>query len=458
MIRDGATAGRFRGLHLVPFLCLGALALGVYIATLAPSLVWAHWGSDGGDLVTAAVTGRVSHPPGSPVYHLLARACVLVFRGDPARVLNLLSATMAAGASLLLAATLLRRGLGWPIAGSAALALAFSPWLWSQSVITEVYTTGVFFAVLALYLAEVPFRRAWLRSLLSGLALGLAISVHMTIGALGIYLLLDRQVDWKPFLAGLLMGLVPYLLLPLFGPWPQPWGDLRSLGGWWEFVSARMYWGNAFSLPLASWPRRGLAWFVLLTRQFTPPGMVLVLLGIASYWRQNRRSAVALVATWLPVTFYAVGYNAADSWVYLLAFLPLLALALAEGLRWIGERGIPSWLALAIPLALVLLNWTSLNLRADQEVALWLDRTLDRLPPNALVLTHADRHTFALWYTTDALGLREDLLVVDARLWGYRPYVDFVGARIGVDTPDLDRLIRERSLCDIRQEGEVFCQ
>jgi hypothetical protein len=442
-----------------PLFAIGIAAMSIYLASSAPSLVWAHWGSDGGNLVTAAVTGRVSHPPGAPTYHLLARASILLFRGDPARILNVLSATMAAGAALLLAATLRWRGLGWIISGSVALALAFAPWLWSQAVITEVYTTGVFFATLAVFFSEARFRRRRQADFLSGLALGLAVSVHVTVGAVGVYLLLSRRRKWlwRAAVPGFLLGLVPYLLLPCFGPWPQPWGDLRSLGGWWEFVSARMYWGNAFALQIASWPRRSLAWLVFLSRQFTPPGLLLVLIGLGSLWNRERRHALAVVAAWLPVTLYAVGYNSADSWVYLLAYLPLLALLLAEGLRWITARGMPSWLALGLPLALVLLNWVSLDLSADREVAIWLDQTLDRLPRHALVLTNADRHTFALWYATDVLGMREDLVVVDERLWGYGPYVGFIGARIGVDRLEFEDLVRERSVCHISQEGEVIC-
>ncbi len=443
--------------RLLPFFCSGTLALVVYVSTMAPSLVWAHMGSDGGNLVTSAVTGRVSHPPGSPVYHLLARASVLLLSGDPARLLNVFSAVMAAAAVALFAAALRRRGYAWPIASSAALTLAFAPWVWSQAVITEVYTTGLFFAVLALYLAEVRFRKRWVGDGLSGLALGLAVSVHLTIGSLALFLWIDRKVAWRAALSGLALGLVPYLLLPLFGPWPQPWGDLRSVSGWWEFVSARMYWGNAFGLPWASWPHRLLAWLVLLTRQFTSVGMALALAGLVTLWRQSRWRAVAVVAAWLPVTFYAVGYNSADSWVYLLAFLPLLALILAEGLRWISERGIPSWLALGLPLVLVLLNWASIDLHDDREAGMWLERTLSQVPANALVLTHADRHTFALWYATDAVGMRQDLLVIDARLWGYEPYVGSIAARIGVDNPELEELGRERPVCEIRQEGELIC-
>jgi hypothetical protein len=50
---------------------LGAFVtlLALYLVTLAPTVV----GGDSGELTAAAVTGGVPHPPGYPVFALLAR-------------------------------------------------------------------------------------------------------------------------------------------------------------------------------------------------------------------------------------------------------------------------------------------------------------------------------------------------------------------------------------------------
>lgn len=443
---------------VLPFICIGVLVLCVYLATSAPSLVWVHWGSDGGDLITSAATGRVSHPPGSPVYHLLASAVVHSFPGDPARLLNFLSATMATGAVLLITATLRRRSYPWSVVAPAALTLAFAPWLWSQAVITEVYTTGAFFGSLAIYLGETEAVKGWLGSLALGVVLGFGISVHLSLAFLCIFMGVVGSKPWWAIGLGLLLGMVPYLLLLLFGPWPQPWGDLRSIAGWWDYVTARMYWGNAFTLPLSSLPQRVLAWFVLTSRQFTPPGLALICVGLAQLWRERRRVALGIVATWLGISIYALGYNTVDSWVYLVPFLPFLTLALAEGLAWIAGRDALRWVALAVPLALLVLNWTAIDVHADREAIDWVDRTLDQLPSGALVQTTTDRHTFALWYAIDALGKRDDLTVVDLRLWGYEPYMAYLGAAEGVDGSELEIPALGREVCDIGEEGDVACR
>ena len=82
---------------LVAVVCFVAL-LGVYLATMPPSLTWAHHGADGGDLATAVVRGSIPHPPGFPTYLVLGGAYNHLPWRDPAWRLSLMSAVLAAGA------------------------------------------------------------------------------------------------------------------------------------------------------------------------------------------------------------------------------------------------------------------------------------------------------------------------------------------------------------------------
>ncbi|MGC8878576.1 MAG: protein O-mannosyl-transferase family, partial [Anaerolineae bacterium] len=58
------------------------LAFIVYLITLAPSITWCNDGADGGDLITATVTGGVPHPSGYPTYLLLGSLFVHLPLGD----------------------------------------------------------------------------------------------------------------------------------------------------------------------------------------------------------------------------------------------------------------------------------------------------------------------------------------------------------------------------------------
>ncbi|MBC7222995.1 MAG: DUF2723 domain-containing protein, partial [Anaerolineae bacterium] len=51
-----------------PALASFGLVLALYGVTAAPSLTWAHDSADGGELLAAAQTLGVAHPPGYPTY------------------------------------------------------------------------------------------------------------------------------------------------------------------------------------------------------------------------------------------------------------------------------------------------------------------------------------------------------------------------------------------------------
>jgi len=405
------------------------LALTLYAVTLAPDLTWSHWGADGGDFVTAALTGRVPHPPGAPVYMLLADIFIHLPWGAPAWRLNLLSAVMGAGAVAGVTATLLRRA--WSETGPGAretgaalvagLALACAPLFWSQSLITEVTTAAAFFAAWAMFLAvgSNPGEESYGRALATGLVWGLGVAVHPIL----VFLAPVLGGRWRGkarglLVAGFLSGLLPYVLLPLRGTWPQPWADLRSLVGWWDFVSVRLYRGYVLGLPLADWPRRALAAATLLARQFTPVGAALALWGGHRLWERKPRAAVGRALAVIGVGLYAIGYNTADSLVYFVPFLPLAALWLGEGLSGVAQRGVPVAVWLLLPALSLLWHWPSLDLSHDWTARHWLERTLAEAPPDAVLVTAQDAHTFTLWYAQAGLGLRPDVSVVDRDLWG----------------------------------------
>jgi hypothetical protein len=267
----------------------------VYGATMAPSLTWAHHGADGGDLVTAVAQGSIPHPPGFPTYLLLGSFFVRLPWRNPAWRLNLMSAVLAAaagGLTALAVRTLLRSGpreqrpataghhrsttRNLQSAICAGLALGLAPLFWSQALIAEVYAPTAFFAALAIVLA-LRGGPAWAL----GLAWGAGMGAHPTL------FFLAPLVAWGVWRdgQGRMRRLVQASLLALLG-WgtmygpvlltgssvPSPWGDVSTLAGWWALVSARLYHGYLFGLPLVTWPQRLLAWTNLLIRQFTPFG------------------------------------------------------------------------------------------------------------------------------------------------------------------------------------------
>ena len=136
-------------------LAVGAVVLAVFVLTLAPTVTF--W--DAGEFIAAARTLGIPHPPGTPLFVLIAHAWgTLVPVGEWAYRTNLLSALLGSAAAGLFFLVVHRsmRGVveGLPedaarrlrVGGAAAAALlgAFTFTNWQNSNETEVYTVATF--------------------------------------------------------------------------------------------------------------------------------------------------------------------------------------------------------------------------------------------------------------------------------------------------------------------------
>lgn len=458
--------------------CIGpalvfVILLGVYLATMAPTITWAHHGADGGDLVRAVALGSIPHPPGFPTYLLLADLfiCLPLSSGDPAWRLNLMSALMASGTAALIAALVGQRQSANPrplVGFTAGLALGLAPLFWSQALITEVYTTAAFFVALVLWLARCG-KPVWAL----GLAWGVGLGAHPTLICLAPVAAWAVWRDgsgngagrWRRVLIAALTVALTGLLgwATMYGPllWARrdtfsPWGDVSTLAGWWTLVSGRLYHGYLFRLPLAAWPVRVWAWMGLLTRQFTPVGALIAGWGAVRMGR-DKSGAGYLLATGLAFgafSLYAIGYNTADSLVYLAPALPIAALWLGRGLDgiagWLGRRR--DWLRgmlLLLPLLQALLAWGRMDVHTDDTALAWAEQTLREVPPRSVVFTDQDRYTFALWYARDVLGQRPDVVLVTGGFWSQAAYREellrVMGGATGFPADDLHDLSPEEA-------------
>ena len=128
-------------------LCVSALALVVYLATLAPTVTT----GDSGELITAAATLSLAHPTGYPLYLLLGHAFIRVFGFlSPAVAMNLFSALAALGACLVVRRLALELTRDRIAAVAMALLFAFSASMWSQATVARVYALGALLLALSL--------------------------------------------------------------------------------------------------------------------------------------------------------------------------------------------------------------------------------------------------------------------------------------------------------------------
>ena len=211
----------------------GLTAFAVYLLSLGPSIGM----EDAGELATAADVLGVPHPPGYPLWTMLSWLFCRAFgwvtwQGwpNPGWAVALASAVAGAAAVGVLAAVIsrsLKGALGGLEGGTmvrgiagigAALAFAFSPGMWSQSVIVEVYALGALFVSLVMLLALDWLVRRRSRTLVwLGLVFGLGLTNYQVLllaaVPLGAMVAIRRWRLARSFLAAAVpLGLTIYLL------------------------------------------------------------------------------------------------------------------------------------------------------------------------------------------------------------------------------------------------------
>jgi hypothetical protein len=434
----------------LPQVALALAVVFVYFSTLAPGLSWANRGADGGDLITAAATFGVAHPPGYPTYLALAR----LFQFFPLRALafrtNLLSAVAAALAAVAVADLVARCHRGQRRIGQAAGLVAgfgfgLSPLLWSQAVITEVHALHALFIALILRLCPLDggVKRdggAWIDRL-GGLIFGLGMGNHLTTALLlPVWLLagtLDRRrVRWMGLLrrlGWLSVGLLIYASLPFRAASGSPvnWGNPASWENFWWLVSGQLYQKRLFNLPLDYVLARIPAMAALLLSQFGLLGLFLGFFGLLFGRPVSPR--FFWITGWTIVVFaaFATGYDAYDSYAYLIPAFLAFALWFGLGVAALAEEvsARAGWLAPSAAVAIVLLlfahaisNLPSVDASQDSRAEVFGRAVLDTAPANAILFVRGDEETFALWYFHFALGERSDLAIVNEPLLDYAWY------------------------------------
>ena len=410
--------------------------LTVYGLTLAPGLTWANRGADGGDLITAAETGGIPHPTGYPVYILLARLFQFLPIGSLAYRTNILSAIAAALASVLVF-ELVRRSLPSRSNFSglvSGVAFGLSPLLWSQAIITEVYTLHALFIALILFWSLFPPSKDKEKSDLAlGLVFGLGLGSHLTTLLL-LPLLLAPSVSiqekrwrldmWCLFhrLLGMGLGLLVYLVLPLraISQPPVNWGNPVAWDGFSWLVSGRYYQGEVFALTIPSLWARIQSAVIFLVSQFGILGVCAGLLGVIFFLRRSPLFGKTLW-TMMAFSIFTIVYATEDSFVYFIPPVMCLAIWIAlgvDGLMEMASRKIPKsgWVVgLLFLLSLIYVasgNWSRVDASRDARAEQFGRLVMSQMPGDALVFVQGDQAVFSLWYFHYALHQRTDIAVI----------------------------------------------
>lgn len=430
----------------LPALAVGGVLVGallVYLLTLAPTVT----GEDSGELVAAAATLGIPHPPGYPVWCLVAWIFTWLPVGDVAWRVNLASAVASAAACALTVPLLARLGVRQSLGAAAALLMAVSSTLWSQSVIAEVYALTLLTLVAMLYVLVVwrdtqDDRLLYLTALLAGLSLGVHNTVLLVAPLLLVWVIgVARGSLLEPrrtllSLGALLVGLSAHLYLPLRAS-AKPamnWGNPDTWERFWAHVTRAQYppvlghrtvgdffaqVGGVIGFLLHQWP---LAVSVAV--------VIVAALGARALWRRDR-----LAAAWVAglVGVVALGFvlildfrmEQESLHVAEVFFIPAwygLVLLAAVGLESLagdregsggGVRRLVMPLAWVAVLVSVALTWKGVTMSGNDVARRYGEDLLATLPDKAILFTSADYEAFPVAYLQIVEKKRPDVRAVD---------------------------------------------
>ena len=397
------TNSRITSLTAAQLLCAGTVflvALLLYSWTLAPTVTL----TDSGELIVVARGLGIAHPPGVPLWIILAHLASLVPFGNVAQRINFSSALFAAlacamltlvvaeliiTASCLAAAKRRKRGtkkteeldvtpimVAAPAVG-AGLLMAFSRTLWSYATITEVYALNALLIVIIFFLMlrwrrrivegrmhistasnalQVTRHDAFLYSaaLIFGVALGVHhVTVALTLPAIavivfrtqGLRFFTSKRLVYAALISiAALVAVYAYLPLAASRSPVINWGHPRSLQEIWWHLTGRQY-QVYFSFKPEIMGEQFAEFCRMALREFgfpwVPLSLVLAFAGFADAFKRDRTTFWFLLTIVIADLAYALSYEIAeDKDAYYLPTFISIAIAAGLGIRWLVQRAV----------------------------------------------------------------------------------------------------------------------
>jgi hypothetical protein len=432
--------------RLLSGVALVTVSLALYIRTLAPTILPA----DSGEFQFVSHVLGIAHPPGYPLYTMLAKLFTYLPVGDIAYRVNLFSA-LSSALTLLVLYHIVQRVTGSLLAGwIAAAALGVAPTFWAQSTTANIRSLTALITALQLgfLIGYAHSKNPQYLSLFS-VALGLGITHHGSLIPLAlpyvVYLLLSdpelahRPRSWLQPLAVFALSLSVLLYLPvrswMGAPFdPQP---IRSLASLLEHVLALGFRGDMFYFvqPMVLLSRLRVFWNILAF-QFGSLWLLLVACGVVGLLLRRGRMLLLLGGVLIINALLAITYRAPQTVEYMMPTYVTLALVGAYGAWSLGAWVLSHWkgaealaavflaTALVVPAVRLLRNYPSfVQLSRDRSARQDAETILLQAPPGARILSNWHSVT-PLWYLQQVERVRPDVEVVYVYPEGAEPIAD----------------------------------
>ncbi|XP_062946846.1 protein O-mannosyl-transferase TMEM260 isoform X2 [Cynocephalus volans] len=444
-----ARAGPRRSGGLRGGVAVFAAVAAVFTLTLPPSVP----GGDSGELITAAHELGVAHPPGYPLFTLVAKLAIILFPfGSVAYRVNLLCGLFGAVAASLLFFTVFRLSGSYAGGILAAGVFSFSRLTWQWSIAAEVFSLNNLFVGLLMALtvhfeeaatAKERSKIAKIGAFCCGLSLCNQHTIVLYVLCIIPWILFQLLKEKELSLGSLLKlslyfsaGLLPYVYLPISSYLNQArwtWGDQTTLLGflthflreeYGTFSLAKSEIGSSMSKILLDKQNPSLVW--LFTGMFCIYSLFFA-------WRANLDISKPLFMG--VVERFWMQSNAV---VAVLAGIGLAALV-SESNRVLNSNGLRclEWLSASLFVVYqIYSNYSICDQRTNYVIDKFAKNLLASMPHDAIILLRGDLPGNSLRYMHYCEGLRPDISLVDQEMMTYEWYLPKMAKHLpGVNFP-----------------------
>lgn len=375
-------------------LVVGLCSFVYYVALSAKSWTWMFMSSDSGDWLMTSNWWVVPQPYGSPLYislmHLLG-----TFPGDTVVWATILLSCLPAAITVTLVYLIVHKLTQklWPALTSSVVLLGAGVFL-TQSTVLEEYALAIMFLTLA-YFFYLNGRR-----MLTAVALGLGVAVHIFILPIAFFWFVLQYKQWrlwlKPIAIFIVCGILPYSLILVLMASDTP----RVLAGGLNWLALDEYIfgiGKVIvgSLSLFEAPFRILAMTKILLMSI---GLAFVPLYIGLKKPYDTKKLILLVIVCVSMWYHLTSLDPV-SWTFMDFAFPAIAILVGIGLSKLTFAHMR--IVLAGALVLIGLNVAFLNanvLTNQKPLAATYHYELCSLPDGSAVVTTAGAYSLGLFY------------------------------------------------------------
>lgn len=418
-------------------LILFVVCFGILLRTLVPTI----YTLDSAEFIAGAETLGFVHAPGYPLYLLLLHGFLQLPFGETGVTGNVFSALCLALTVPLVYAILRRLTDDKNVAFSVALVFAWSYYVWLTGLFAEVYAlqllslAGCFWLMGGLQASDdksivvqdvtpmpvepIPTTLS-IKTILPGLAYGLAVAVHPMniLFAPGMVLAFRlRKIAWRESLLAGGVAVLIFGVTLLYFPIRAGQHPALNMAGQYDWqgnfqaqdlsTPAGMVWmltGQQFEslmfaegiLPGAGQLTEFFGWFAGNWLGF---GFLLGMGGLYALYKEKRGIFWVWVVWFLPYAYFYLTYGAQDKDMMLAPLYLLWAGVLAVGLKAFIDNFPPllkTGLLVGLPLLMLVVNFPLLDLSDETSVRERSEALLENLPSDARV--------FGEWRTMSPLA------------------------------------------------------